>query len=38
MTTPILDKLVTFLNKLEQEKMSYTLAHHRDEAIMGSPI
>ncbi|RCJ17518.1 hypothetical protein A6S26_30700 [Nostoc sp. ATCC 43529] len=27
-------KLVTFLNKLEQEKISYTLAHHRDETIM----
>ena len=34
MTTPIFDKLLTFLNKLEQEKISYTLAHHRDEAIM----
>ncbi|MEH2229911.1 MAG: hypothetical protein V7K71_09725 [Nostoc sp.] len=27
-------KLVTFLNQLEQEKISYTLAHHRDETIM----
>ncbi|RCJ31250.1 hypothetical protein A6769_31335 [Nostoc punctiforme NIES-2108] len=27
-------KLVTFLNRLEQEKISYTLAHHRDETIM----
>ncbi|MCL1472331.1 hypothetical protein [Argonema antarcticum] len=34
MTTQIFDKLLTFLNKLEQEKISYTLAHHRDEAIM----
>ncbi len=24
-------KLVTFLNQLEQKKISYTLAHHRDE-------
>ncbi|MEH2072294.1 MAG: hypothetical protein V7K47_29785 [Nostoc sp.] len=28
------DKLITFLNQLEQEKISYTLAHHRDETIM----
>ncbi|MEH2350265.1 MAG: hypothetical protein V7K55_20150 [Nostoc sp.] len=28
------DKLVTFLNQLEQERISYTLAHHRDETIM----
>ena len=27
-------KLVTFLNQLEQETISYTLAHHRDETIM----
>ncbi|MBN3952224.1 MAG: hypothetical protein HWQ38_39415 [Nostoc sp. NMS7] len=27
-------KLVTFLNELEQERISYTLAHHRDETIM----
>ncbi|BBD66748.1 hypothetical protein NIES4072_59770 [Nostoc commune NIES-4072] len=27
-------KLVTFLNQLEQERISYTLAHHRDETIM----
>ncbi|MCC5620649.1 hypothetical protein [Nostoc sp. CHAB 5715] len=27
-------KLVTFLNQLEQEKISYTLVHHRDETIM----
>ncbi|WP_448268015.1 hypothetical protein [Nostoc sp. DSM 114159] len=27
-------KLVTFLNQLEQEKISYTLAHHRNETIM----
>lgn len=34
MTNPIFEKLLTLLNKLEQEKVSYTLAHHRDEAIM----
>ncbi len=28
------DKLVNFLNQLEQERISYTLAHHRDETIM----
>ncbi|MEH2422391.1 MAG: hypothetical protein V7K48_16205 [Nostoc sp.] len=27
-------KLITFLNQLEQEKISYTLAHHWDETIM----
>jgi hypothetical protein len=27
-------KLVAFLNKLEKEQITYTLAHHRDEAIM----
>lgn len=26
-------KLVTFLNQLEQERISYTLAHHRDETM-----
>ncbi|MFB2937503.1 hypothetical protein ACE1B6_19820 [Aerosakkonemataceae cyanobacterium BLCC-F154] len=34
MTNPIFEKLLKLLNKLEQEKLSYTLAHHRDEAIM----
>ncbi len=34
MTNSIFGKLLTLLNKLEQEKVSYTLAHHRDEAIM----
>ncbi|MFB2969008.1 hypothetical protein ACE1CD_08545 [Aerosakkonema sp. BLCC-F183] len=34
MTNPIFEKLLKLLNKLEQEKVSYTLAHHRDEAIM----
>ncbi|GAA6622062.1 hypothetical protein [Scytonema sp. NUACC26] len=28
------NKLVAFLNQLEQEKISYTLAHNRDETIM----
>ncbi len=27
-------KLVNFLNQLEQEKISYTLAHNRDETVM----
>ncbi|MHC5615486.1 MAG: hypothetical protein ACYTXA_32090 [Nostoc sp.] len=27
-------KLVTFLNQLEQERISYTLSHHRDQTIM----
>lgn len=27
-------KLLTFLQALEQKQFSYTLAHHRDEAIM----
>ncbi|MFN6478900.1 hypothetical protein [Nostoc sp. DedQUE07] len=27
-------KLITFLSQLEQETISYTLAHHRDETIM----
>ena len=28
------DKLITFLNQLEQETISYTLVHRRDETIM----
>jgi len=28
------DNLVTFLDKLEQKGIGYTLAHHRDDAIM----
>ena len=28
------ERLVAFLNKLEKRGISYTLAHHRDEAIM----
>lgn len=34
MSNPIFDKLLRFLNRLEQEKISYSLAHHRDEAVM----
>ncbi len=34
MKTPVFEQLLTFLNKLEQQKVSYTLAHHRDEAVM----
>jgi hypothetical protein len=29
-----LNKLLTFLQKLEHRHISYTLAHHRDEAVM----
>lgn len=34
MKISIFDKLVLFLQNLEQQGISYTLAHHRDEAIM----
>jgi len=34
MKTLIFDKLLQFLNRLEQEKIYYTLSHHRDSAIM----
>lgn len=34
MKSNIFDKLVSFLQKLEQQGIVYTLAHHRDEAIM----
>lgn len=30
------NKLVLFLQNLEQQSISYTLAHHRDEAIMAT--
>lgn len=30
----VFDKLVVFLQKLEQQQISYTLAHHRDDAVM----
>ena len=34
MKTEALNKLTAFLCELEQKGISYTLAHHRDEAIM----
>jgi len=34
MKSSIFNKLVSFLQKLEQQGISYTLAHHRDEAVM----
>jgi hypothetical protein len=34
MKSTIFDKLVSFLQNLEQQNIVYTLAHHRDEAIM----
>jgi len=34
MKSNIFDKLVSFLQNLEQKGIVYTLAHHRDEAIM----
>jgi hypothetical protein len=34
MTKDTFGKVMTFLDKLEQSKISYTLAHHRDEALM----
>jgi hypothetical protein len=33
MKSVIFNSLITFLNKLEQKSISYTLAHNRDEAI-----
>ncbi len=36
MKSNIFDKLTSFLQNLEQQKIVYTLAHHRDEAIMVS--
>jgi hypothetical protein len=36
MKTNLFDKLTSFLQNLEQQKIVYTLAHHRDEAIMVS--
>ena len=33
MKNAIFNSLTTFLNKLEQKSISYTLAHNRDEAI-----
>ena len=34
MSTKVFNSLITFLDKLEQQKISYTLAHAREEAIM----
>ncbi|OQY43567.1 MAG: hypothetical protein B6247_31530 [Candidatus Parabeggiatoa sp. nov. 2] len=34
MKTLIFEKLLQFLNRLEQEKIYYTLSHHRENAIM----
>jgi hypothetical protein len=34
MKSNVFDKLVLFLQNLEQQEIEYTLAHHRDEAIM----
>lgn len=34
MNTNGFSNLLAFLNKLEQEKINYTLAHHREESIM----
>jgi hypothetical protein len=35
-SSPIFNQLLALLNKLEQEKISYSLAHHRDEAMLVS--
>ncbi len=34
MSTKVFNSLVAFLDKLEQQKIGYTLAHNREEAIM----
>ena len=34
MKKTIFDQLLVFLQNLEQQQISYTLAHHRDEAVM----
>jgi hypothetical protein len=34
MKSHLFDKLLRFLNRLEQEKINYTLAHNRDNSIM----
>ncbi len=36
MKSSIFDKLILFLQNLEQQKISYTIMHHRDESIMVS--
>jgi hypothetical protein len=34
MKTDLFNKFLTFLNKLEQQKIHYQVSHHRDEAVM----
>ena len=34
MNNPIFNNLISFLNELEHNTISYTLAHNRDESIM----
>lgn len=34
MKNNVFGKLITFLNQLEQHKISYSLAHNRDETVM----
>ena len=34
MKSSIFDKLILFLQNLNQQKISYTMMHHRDESIM----
>lgn len=34
MKAAVFNKFVAFLEELEQQEISYTLAHHREEAIM----
>jgi hypothetical protein len=34
MKTNVFNKLLTFLNHLDQQKINYQIAHHRDEAVM----
>ncbi|NEP58838.1 MAG: hypothetical protein F6K31_17765, partial [Symploca sp. SIO2G7] len=34
MKNNVFNKLVSFLQKLDQQGMSYTLGHHREEAVM----
>lgn len=34
MKSNVFGKLIAFLNQLEQEKISYSLAHNRDETVM----
>ncbi len=34
MKTDFLNKFLTFLNQLEQQKINYQIDHHRDESVM----